>query len=51
LLRDFLQLRRKDERIPCGLHQFVGHTSPLVVVRPVPGASALKDYHLATRRD
>ena len=24
-------LSRKHERIPCGLHQFVGHTSPLVV--------------------
>ena len=33
LFRDFLQLRRKDERIPRGLHPFVGHTSPLVVVR------------------
>src|SRR5712664_4367343 len=40
LFRDFLQLRRKDERVPCGLHQFVGHISPLVVVRPVPGALA-----------
>src|SRR6476469_5295523 len=33
LFRDIPQLRRKDERIPRGLHPFVGHTSPLVVVR------------------
>src|ERR1700694_4340768 len=33
LCRDFLQLRRKDERVPCGLHQFVGHISPQVIVR------------------
>lgn len=29
LFRDIPQLRRKDERIPRGLHPFVGHTSPL----------------------
>src|ERR1700730_1025305 len=52
LRRDFLQLRRKDERVPSGLNQFVGHIFPLVVVRPVPGALASSErLPPATRRN